>query len=77
MAGLKHPDYIHSGMTQCPAIGVVSDEDEWKFGMSPWMPMTEHISQSKYVINVDGWCGSKRMKSPIGSDSAILNLVSM
>lgn len=39
--------------------------------------MTEQISQFKYVINVDGWCGSKRMKSLLGSDSAVFNLVSL
>ena len=77
LAGLKHPDYIHSGITQYPDVGVVSDEDEQKFGISHRMPMTKQIRQFKYVINVDGWCGSKRMKTLLGSDSAILNLVSM
>ncbi len=28
------------------------------------------------MINVDGWCGSKRMKQLMASESAILNLVS-
>ena len=77
LAGQKHPDYIHSGITEYPDAGIVSDEDEQKFGTSPQMPMAKQISQFKYVINVDGWCGSKRVKSLLGSDSAILNLVSL
>ena len=44
MAGLKHPEYIHSGITQYPDEGVVSDKDEHKFGIHPQMPMAEQIS---------------------------------
>ncbi|KAL3131216.1 hypothetical protein ABBQ38_000515 [Trebouxia sp. C0009 RCD-2024] len=76
-AGRKHPEYIVSGITQYPDPGIVSHEDEHLFGLSQEMPMPEQVKNFKYVINVDGWCGSKRMKSLLGADSAILNLVSM
>lgn len=76
-AGRKHPEYIVSGITQYPDPGIVSQEDEHLFGLSQEMTMPEQVKQFKYIINLDGWCGSKRMKTLLGADSAILNVVSM
>ena len=76
-AGRKYPDYVYSGLTEYPVAGVVSDEDQQKFGIIPTMTMEKQIRGYKYIINVDGWCGSKRMKQLLASDAAILNIVSM
>ncbi len=75
-AGRKHPEYIVSGLTEYPDPGIVSDEDQRSFGITPPLPLSHQIRDYKYIINVDGWCGSKRMKQLLASDSAILNLVS-
>ena len=75
-AGKKHPEYIVSGLTDYPDPGIVSDEDQLGFGITPSLPLSHQIRDYKYIINVDGWCGSKRMKQLLASDSAILNLVS-
>lgn len=75
-AGRKHPEYIVSGLTEYPDPGIVSDEDQLSFGISAHLPLSHQIRDYKYIINVDGWCGSKRMKQLLASDSAILNLVS-
>ena len=76
IAGRKYPDYIVSGLTEYPDPGIVSEEDQLTFGVTPRLPLARQIMAYKYVINVDGWCGSKRMKQLLASDSAILNLVS-
>ncbi|KAL0019622.1 hypothetical protein WJX77_004111 [Trebouxia sp. C0004] len=75
-AGKKHPEYIVSGLTEYPDPGIVSDADQLSFGITPSLPLSHQIRDYKYIINVDGWCGSKRMKQLLASDSAILNLVS-
>ena len=77
MAGRKHPDHIHSSLTKYPDAGIVSDEDQLTFGRSPHIPPAQQVGDYKYIINVDGWCGSKRFKQLLASDSAILNMVSM
>ena len=76
-AGRKYPDYIYSGLTQYPDPGIVSTEDEQTFGLSPQQSLAQQIKDYKYIINVDGWCGSKRLKQLLASDSAIINVVSM
>ncbi|DBA98342.1 TPA: hypothetical protein ACH3X1_001258 [Trebouxia sp. C0004] len=76
MAGKTHPEYIVSGVTQYPDPGLVSDEDQLSFGISVHLPLSQQIREYKYIINVDGWCGSKRLKQLLASDSAVLNLVS-
>ena len=76
IAGRKYPEYVISGLTEYPDPGIVSDEDQLTFGITPRQPLAHQIMAYKYVINVDGWCGSKRMKQLLASDSAILNVVS-
>lgn len=76
-AGRKHPDYLYSGLTEFPDPGIVSEEDEQKYGLVAKQSLSQQIKAHKYVVNVDGWCGSKRMKQLLASDSAILNVVSM
>ncbi len=76
VAGRKHPEYIVSGLTEYPDPGIVSDEDQLRFGITPSLALSKQVRDYKYIINVDGWCGSKRMKQLLASDSAILNLVS-
>ena len=76
-AGRKHPHYLYSGITAYPDSDVVSAEDEKTFGLVPHQSLSKQIRHHKYVVNVDGWCGSKRMKQLLASDSAILNVPSM
>ena len=76
IAGRKYPKYIVSGLTEYPDPGIVSEEDQLTFGVTPPLPLAHQIVAYKYVINVDGWCGSKRMKQLLASDSAILSVVS-
>ena len=48
-AGLQHPEYILSGITQYPDIGVVSDKDAQIFETRPQMAMTGQVRHFKYI----------------------------
>lgn len=76
-AGRKHPDYLYSGLTEYPDPGIVSPEDEQTFGTVGQQSTSTQVREHKYIVNVDGWCSSKRMKQLLASDSAILNVVGM
>lgn len=47
------------------------------FGTVGQQSLSQQVREHKYIVNVDGWCGSKRMKQLLASDSAIFNVVSM